>query len=57
MAFPAAYGLLLFAIVLLRLLRVPLFGLPLVLAGADALENLTVAAMPFDHACAPSPVA
>ncbi|MDE0214328.1 MAG: hypothetical protein OXN22_09645, partial [Deltaproteobacteria bacterium] len=56
MAFPLAYGLL-FAIVLFRLFRAPLFVLPLALAGADALENLTVAALALGHAGPPSPLA
>ena len=56
MAFPLAYGLL-FAIVLVRLFRAPLFVLALALAGADVLENLTVAALALGHAGAPSPVA
>ena len=56
MAFPLAYGLL-FAIVLVRLFRAPLFVLPLALAGADVLENLTVAALALGHAGPPSPVA
>ena len=55
-AFPLAYGLL-FAVVLVRLFRAPLFVLPLALAGADVLENLTVAALALGHAGAPSPVA
>ena len=54
MAFPLAYGLL-FAIVLLRLFRAPLFVLAL--AGADVLENLAVAALALGHAGPPSPVA
>ena len=48
-AFPAACGLL-FAIMLVRLFRAPLFVLPLALAGADVLENLTVAALALGHA-------
>ena len=56
MAFPLACGLL-FAIVLVRLFRAPLFVLPLALAGADVLENLTVAALALGHAGPPSPVA
>ena len=54
MAFPLACGLL-FAIVLLRLFRAPLFVLAL--AGADVLENLAVAALALGHAGPPSPVA
>ena len=44
MAFPVAYGLLL-AILLFRLFRggIPLFLLPLAMAAADLLENMTVA--------------
>ena len=56
MAFPAAYGLL-FAIVLVRLFRSPMYMLPLALAAADVLENLTVAALALSHAGAPSPLA
>ena len=56
MAFPLACGLL-FAIVLVRLFRAPLFVLPLALAGADVLESLTVAALALGHAGPPSPVA
>ena len=47
-AFPLACG-------LLRLFRAPLFVLAL--AGADVLENLTVAALALGHAGPPSPVA
>ena len=54
MAFPLAYGLL-FANMLFRLFRAPLFVLPL--AGANVLENLTVAALALGHAGPPSPVA
>lgn len=56
MVFPAAYGLL-FAILLLRLFRAPLWLLPLALAAADVAENLTVAALALAHAGAPSPLA
>ena len=56
MAFPLACGLL-FAIVLVRLFRAPLFVLPLALAVSDVLENLTVAALALGHAAPPSPVA
>ena len=55
-AFPPAYGLL-FAVVLVRLFRAPLFVLPLALAGADVLENPTVAARALGHAAPPSPLA
>ena len=54
MAFPLACGLL-FANMLFRLFRAPLFVLPL--AGADVLENLTVAALALSHAGPPSPLA
>ena len=56
MVFPAAYGLL-FAIVLFRLFRAPLWLLPLALAAADALENVAVAALALGYAGAPSPLA
>ena len=59
MAFPVAYGLLL-AILLVRLWRggAPLYLLPLTMAAADVLENLTVAALALSHdAGAPSPLA
>jgi len=56
MLFPVAYGLL-FAIVLFRLFRAPLWSLPLALAAADALENATVAALALGYAGAPSPLA
>ena len=57
MVFPAAYGLFL-AILLFRLFRglVPLFLLPLAMAAADVLENMTVAGLALSHAGAPSPV-
>ena len=57
MAFLAAYGLL-FAILLLRLFgnRVPVYLVPLALAFADALENITVAALAASYDGAPSPV-
>ena len=58
MAFPVAYGLLL-AILLVRLWRggAPLYLLPLAMAAADVLENLTVAALALSYAGAPSPLA
>ena len=58
MVFPASYGLL-FAILLFRLFRggPPLFLLPLMVAAADALENVTVAALALSHDGAPSPLA
>lgn len=56
MVFPAAYGLL-FAILLVRLFRAPLWMLPLALAAADVLENATVAALALSYAGAPSPLA
>ncbi|MCY4286702.1 MAG: hypothetical protein OXC65_15350 [Thiotrichales bacterium] len=56
MLFPVAYGLL-FAIVLFRLFRAPLWPLPLALAVTDALENATVAALALGYAGAPSPLA
>ncbi len=58
MVFPACYGLL-FAVLLFRLFRggAPLYLLPLVLAAADALENVTVAALALSHDGAPSPLA
>jgi len=56
MVFPAAYGLL-FAILLFRMFRAPLWVLPLALAAADALENVTVAALALGYAGAPSPLA
>ncbi|MDE0331152.1 MAG: hypothetical protein OXL41_04725 [Nitrospinae bacterium] len=56
MFFPLAYGLL-FAILLFRLFRAPLWMLPLALAAADALENAAVAALALSYAGAPSPFA
>ncbi|MDE2904350.1 MAG: hypothetical protein OXP73_15135 [Chloroflexota bacterium] len=58
MVFPASYGLL-FAILLYRLFQgeAPLYLLPLALALADALENVTVAALALSHDGAPSPLA
>ena len=58
MAFPVAYGLLL-AILLVRLWRggAPLYLLPLAMAAADMLENLTVAALVLSYAGAPTPLA
>ena len=58
MAFPVAYGLLL-AILLVRLWRggAPLFLLPLAVAAADVLENLTIAALALSYAGAPTPLA
>ena len=58
MAFPAAYGLLL-AILLFQLFRggVPLFLLPLAMAAADVLENMTVAGLALSHVGAPTPLA
>ncbi len=58
MAFPVAYGLLL-AILLFRLFRggAPLFLLPLAMAAADMLENMTVAGLALSHAGSPSPLA
>lgn len=58
MVFPASYGLL-FAILLFRLFRgaTPLYLLPLALASADVLENVTVAALALSHDGAPSQLA
>lgn len=56
MAFAAAYGLL-SSILLFRLFRLPLYLLPLALASADALENVTIAALALSHAGAPTPLA
>jgi len=56
MLFPVTYGLL-FAILLIRLFRAPLWTLPLALAAADALENATVAALALGYAGGPSPLA
>lgn len=56
MVFPACYGLLL-AVLLFRLFRggAPLYLLPLAVALADALENITIAALALSHDGAPSP--
>ena len=56
MVFPASYGVL-FAVLLLRLFRggAPLYLLPLAVALADALENITIAALALRHDGAPSP--
>jgi len=56
LAFPVAYGLL-FAILLFRLFRAPLYLLPLAAAAADVLENLTVAVLALGHDGAPSALA
>ncbi len=58
MVFPVSYGLL-FATLLFQLFRggAPLYLLPLALALADALENVTVAALALSHDGAPSPLA
>ena len=58
MVFPACYGLL-FAILLFRLFRAgpPLYLLPLALAAADVLENLTVSALALSHDGTPSKLA
>jgi len=61
MVFPASYGLL-FAVLLFLLFRLfrggaPLYLLPLAVALADALENVTVAALALSHDGAPSPLA
>lgn len=56
MVFPAAYGLL-FTILLFRLLGPPFHFLPLALASADALENVTVAALALGYTGVPSPLA
>ena len=55
MVFPASYGLLL-AVLLFRLFRggAPLYLLPLAAALADALENITVAALVLSHDGSPS---
>ena len=57
MVFPACYGLL-FAVLLSWLFRagLPLYLLPLALAAADVLENLTVATLALSHDGAPSPL-
>ena len=58
MAFPIAYGVL-FATLLFHLFRdgPPLYLLPIALAAADALENVTVAALVLSHTGEPSPFA
>ncbi|MYB77639.1 MAG: hypothetical protein F4X83_11225 [Chloroflexi bacterium] len=58
MVFPASYGLL-FAILLFWLFRggAPLYLLPLALALADALENITIAALALSHDGTSSPLA
>ena len=58
MVFPASYGLLL-AVLLFRLFRggAPLYLLPLALAAADVLENVTVAVLALSHDGEPSPLA
>ncbi|MYD90031.1 MAG: hypothetical protein F4Y08_06790 [Caldilineaceae bacterium SB0662_bin_9] len=58
MVFPVCYGLL-FAVLLFRLFRsgAPLYLLPLALATADVLENITVAVLALSHDGAPSPLA
>ena len=58
MVFPASYGLL-FAVFLFRLFRggAPLYLLPLAVALADALENITIAALALIHDGTPSPLA
>ena len=55
MVFPASYGLLL-AVVLFRLFRggAPLYLLPLAVALADGLENITVAVLALSHDGVPS---
>ena len=57
MVFPVAYGLLL-AILLYRLFRggLPLYLLPLAVAAADMLENMTVAGLALSHAGEPTPL-
>ena len=58
MVFPASYGLLL-AVLLFGLFRggAPLYLLPLAVAVADALENITVAVLALSHDGTPSPLA
>ena len=58
MVFPVSYGLLL-AVLLFRLFRggASLYLLPLAVALADALENITIAALALSHDGAPSPLA
>ena len=56
--FPASYGLLL-AVLLFHLFRggAPMYLLPLAVALADGLENVTVAVLALSHDGAPSPLA
>lgn len=58
MVFPASYGLL-FAILLFRLFqgRAPLYLVPLALASADVLENVTIAALVLSYDGEPAPLA
>ena len=58
MIFPLSYGLL-FAVLLFRVFRggAPLYLLPVAVALADALENITVAALALTHDGAPSALA
>ena len=58
MVFPASYGLL-FAVLLFRLFRggAPLYLLPLAVALADGLENITVAVLALTYDGAPSSLA
>ena len=58
MVFPACYGLL-FAVLLFRLFRggPPLYLLPLAVAVADGMENITVAALALGQDGAPSQLA
>ena len=58
MVFPASYGLLL-AVLLLRMFRdgAPLYLLPMAVALADGLENITIAVLALSHDGAPSPLA
>ena len=58
MVFPVSYGLL-FAVLLFLLFRggAPLYLLPLAVALADALENITIAALALSYDGASSPLA
>ncbi len=58
MVFPVSYGVL-FAVMLFRLFQggAPLYLLPLGLALADVLENVTIAALALSYDGAPSPLA
>ena len=58
MVFPASYGLL-FALLLFLLFRggAPLYLLPLAVALADALENITIAALALSYDGASTPLA